>query len=122
MGGSHSTVGAPLRATYSTTTLPPTAGRPDCARRAWMDVDAEHIRPLALQQPRDELALIELPRGTAVVASPYPRPIPGVPVEQNLYGISFAVANATGLNARLMADVPELRSADAVIEMLRAHI
>ena len=32
------------------------------------------------EQPRDELALIELPRGTAVVASPYPRPIPGVPV------------------------------------------
>lgn len=74
------------------------------------------------EQPRDELALIELPRGTAVVASPYPRPIPGVPVEQNLYGISFAVANATGLIARLMADVPELRSADAVIEMLRTHI
>mmetsp|Transcript_16184 Transcript_16184/g.40062 ORF Transcript_16184/g.40062 Transcript_16184/m.40062 type:complete len:207 (-) Transcript_16184:211-831(-) len=29
--------------------------------RAWMDVDAEHVRPLALQQPRDELACIASP-------------------------------------------------------------
>ena len=33
-------------------------------------------------------------------ASPYPRPIPGVPVERNLSGVSFAVANVTGLAAR----------------------
>jgi hypothetical protein len=32
-------------------------------------------------------------------ASPYPRPIPGVPVERNLMGVSFAVANLTGLAA-----------------------
>jgi len=30
-------------------------------------------------------------------ASGYPRPIPGVPPERNLKGLSFAVANATGL-------------------------
>lgn len=35
-----------------------------------------------------------------VAASPYPRPIPGVPVEANLHGISFAVANVTGVLAR----------------------
>lgn len=35
-----------------------------------------------------------------VAASPYPRPIPGVPVEANLNGISFAVANVTGVLAR----------------------
>ena len=35
-----------------------------------------------------------------VAASPYPRPIPGVPVERNLNGISFAVANVTGMLAR----------------------
>lgn len=34
-----------------------------------------------------------------VAASPYPRPIPGVPVERNLNGISFAVANVTGVVA-----------------------
>lgn len=33
-------------------------------------------------------------------ASPYPRPIPGVPLERNLNGISFAVANMTGFLAR----------------------
>ena len=32
-------------------------------------------------------------------ASGYPRPIPGVPRERNLKGVSFAVANATGLIA-----------------------
>jgi subtilisin family serine protease len=37
---------------------------------------------------------------TAYRASGYPRPMPGVPVEQNLKGISFAVANVTGILAR----------------------
>lgn len=40
-------------------------------------------------------------------ASGYPRPIPGVPPERNLKGISFAVANATGLLARHLE--PEAR-------------
>ena len=35
-------------------------------------------------------------------ASPYPRPIPGVPVDRNLHGTSFAVANMTGLVARAL--------------------
>lgn len=33
-------------------------------------------------------------------ASPYPRPVPGVPAERNLAGISFAVANLTGFAVR----------------------
>ena len=74
------------------------------------------------EQPRDELGLVELPRGTAVVASPYPRPIPGVPVERNLHGISFAVANATGLIARALRDEADVRSADAVIDLLRTRV
>jgi subtilisin family serine protease len=36
-------------------------------------------------------------------ASGFPRPIPGVPPERNLKGPSFAVANATGLLARLLS-------------------
>lgn len=36
-------------------------------------------------------------------ASGFPRPIPGVPAERNLKGASFAVANATGLLARVLA-------------------
>lgn len=40
-------------------------------------------------------------RSEVVAAAPYPRPIPGVPRERNLNGISFAVANATGMVARV---------------------
>lgn len=40
--------------------------------------------------------------GGVFYASPYPRPIPGVPVARNLQGISFAVANMTGLVARVL--------------------
>ncbi len=39
-------------------------------------------------------------------ASGYPRPIPGVPVERNLSGISFAVANVTGFLARVLEVAP----------------
>lgn len=43
------------------------------------------------------------PDGSPVfAASGYPRPIPGVPVERNLSGISFAVANVSGFLARLL--------------------
>ncbi len=45
----------------------------------------------------------DVPRGVSglgadgvVYASGYPRPIPGVPQQRNLYGISFAVAQVTG--------------------------
>ncbi|MBA3271999.1 MAG: hypothetical protein H0T71_15960, partial [Acidobacteria bacterium] len=41
-----------------------------------------------------------------VRASGYPRPIPGVPPERNLNGLSFAVANASGLLARVLGLVP----------------
>jgi subtilisin family serine protease len=39
----------------------------------------------------------------SLAASGYPRPIPGVPPERNLKGTSFAVANATGLIAQMLA-------------------
>lgn len=39
--------------------------------------------------------------GETVYASGHPRPIPGLPQERNLNGISFAVANATGFVARI---------------------
>jgi len=50
----------------------------------------------------------ELPReaytcrtGTEFFASGYPRPIPGLPKDRNLHGISFAVANMTGFVVRI---------------------
>jgi len=45
-------------------------------------------------------------RGGTFFASPYPRPIPGVPESRNLQGISFAVANMTGLAACAMISSP----------------
>ena len=54
--------------------------------------------------PRDECRAVVGPnREVAFTASGFPRPIPGVPPENNLKGLSFAVANVTGLVARLMA-------------------
>lgn len=43
-------------------------------------------------------------------ASAYPRPIPGVPKEKNLAGVSFAVANVTGFLARAIESgaLPEM--------------
>ncbi len=49
---------------------------------------------------RDELEVDPQPDGVVFRASGYPRPIPGVPRERNLSGISFAVANVTGFLAR----------------------
>jgi len=50
-------------------------------------------------------------------AAPYPRPIPGVPVVRNLHGCSFAVANMTGLIARIL----DHGSRTAIRETLIAH-
>jgi hypothetical protein len=47
--------------------------------------------------PRDQYRF----DGNIFIASPYPRSIPAVPVERNLHGASFAVANLTGFAARL---------------------
>jgi subtilisin family serine protease len=55
--------------------------------------------------PRDRCRLERLnARGAVFRAAGYPRPIPGVPPERNLKGLSFAVANVTGVVARLLAD------------------
>ena len=46
---------------------------------------------------------LRLDTGSAdVFASGYPRPIDGVPPERNLKGLSFAVANVTGILARVL--------------------
>lgn len=45
-----------------------------------------------------------------VRASGFPRPIPGVPPERNLKGLSFAVANATGLLALALEEAPALQA------------
>jgi subtilisin family serine protease len=49
---------------------------------------------------RDALEITRDDGLTVFAASAYPRPIPGVPRERNLSGVSFAVANVTGFLAR----------------------
>ena len=50
--------------------------------------------------PRDRVRVAKGPDGTVTVAaSGLPRPIPGVPPSANLSGISFAVANVSGVLA-----------------------
>lgn len=48
----------------------------------------------------------------------YPRPIPGVDPERNLRGLSFAVANITGIAARAMMETG-LRDYEGVVAELR---
>lgn len=59
--------------------------------------------------PRDEYRTTLLPDGrTLYHASGFPRPIPGLPPDRNLKGVSFAVANTSGLLARAMLSPPGL--------------
>ena len=64
---------------------------------------------------RDELEIDEL----GFVAAPYPRPIPGVPRDRNLSGVSFAVANVSGFLARLLQGREDLRGLTDVRGALR---
>lgn len=53
--------------------------------------------------PRDECRVTVADDGKVTMrASGYPRPIPGVPVDQNVSGLSFAVANACGFIALML--------------------
>jgi subtilisin family serine protease len=55
--------------------------------------------------------------GATFAASPYPRPIPNVPRERNVSGISFAVANVSGFLARALESAGD-RSMDDVLRGL----
>ena len=58
--------------------------------------------------------------GGSLYASGYPRSLPGVPRKRNLSGISFAVANMTGLIARACEGLQE-RSLPSLLEALAAE-
>ena len=56
---------------------------------------------------RDEAHVMFGPDGAVTFrASGFPRPIAGVPPEKNLKGLSFAVANTTGVLAAILAHQP----------------
>ena len=69
--------------------------------------------------PRHAFRIDRISEQPVLRASGFPRPIPGVPPERNLQGISFAVANVTGMIARLVEDRPVLRSSDDIFDLLR---
>ena len=63
--------------------------------------------------PRDQCRVIAAgSNGIRLAASGYPRPIPGVPPERNFSGLSFAVANASGLLALRLEGRPATSVAD----------
>lgn len=67
---------------------------------------------------RDSVTPTVVAGAAALRASGYPRPIPGVPPERNLNGISFAVANATGCLAAALTDRGDVRTAGDALRLL----
>lgn len=60
--------------------------------------------------------------GGLFLASGYPRPIPGVPLRRNLYGISFATAQMSGFAARALEAMASGTSGPARVDALRATL
>ena len=91
----------------------------------WLPGSLPNVVGVTLDQAcgRDELVVTTDDAGRTLRcgASGYPRPIEGVPVERNLSGISFAVANATGFLARLLARDPGIRDVAALAAALHGH-
>ena len=52
--------------------------------------------------------------------SGFPRPVPGLAPERNIRGVSFAVANVTGVLARALEDRSEVRSVENLMALLSA--
>ena len=70
--------------------------------------------------PRDAVRIDRRDGRRVLYASGYPRPIPGVPPTRNLSGISFAVANATGIVALALELFPDARGRNATLAALEA--
>jgi subtilisin family serine protease len=87
----------------------------------WLPGSVPGVVPVQLDWtcPRDEYRISEADGVTVFRASGFARPIPGVPPERNLNGISFAVANMTGFVARTLATSGH-RSLEHLITDLRA--
>ena len=86
----------------------------------WLPGSLDGVLGVRLNREIDRgCVAIEAGAGGRVVlaASGYARPIPGVPLERNLRGVSFAVANATGVLS-LAAEVTP-GGGDALVARLR---
>jgi subtilisin family serine protease len=70
--------------------------------------------------PRERYYWKQASEGLTVIASGYPRSLPGIPPARNLHGVSFAVANATGFVVRACERL-ENRSYENVCATLAAN-
>jgi subtilisin family serine protease len=77
------------------------AAAPDEAQR-WLPGALPGVLRVSVDMslPRDGWRTTVADAHMTIAASGYPRPIPGLPPERNLKGLSFAVANVTGLVAQ----------------------
>ncbi|MBT2187275.1 subtilisin-like serine protease QhpE [Sphingobium nicotianae] len=62
--------------------------------------------------PRERYRIETIDAQRTAIASGYPRAIPGVPLQRNLYGISFAVAQMSGFAALACERVGRVPSSD----------
>lgn len=80
----------------------------------WLPGSLAGVIPVQLDWtcPRDSVRCADGPDRKRFLASGYPRPIPGVPAAANLMGISFAVANVSGLVTCLCEGSPHATTHD----------
>ena len=85
----------------------------------WLPGKLAGVVPVALDWnwPRDQYRWTRQSGAVVFAASGLPRPIPGVSPSRNLKGLSFAVANLTGLLARAM-ETTEISSCDEALALL----
>ena len=89
------------------------------AQKQWLPGSLPGVVPVALDWncPRDQYRWARQSGAVVFAASGLPRPIPGVSPSRNLKGLSFAVANLTGLLARAM-ETTEISSCDEALALL----
>lgn len=68
---------------------------------------------------RDDVKVVHLDGQRVFRASGFARPIPGVDPRRNLHGVSFAVANLTGVLARAMSLQPAMPASEVLDRMER---
>lgn len=71
------------------------------------------------EHDRETVTVTEHDGSLVLQAAPWPRPVPGVPRERNFNGISFAVANATGVLARILRGRPDVVTAAEALALLK---
>jgi subtilisin family serine protease len=87
--------------------------------QSWLPGSLAGVLPVEIDWtlPRDQYRSATVDGVRVFYASGFAREIPGVPPERNLHGISFAVANMTGLVARAIEGTAD-RSLVAVLARL----